>query len=59
MTFECNGYRYHMLIEDEEDNMKYYHYAVGSDGHHNLLDYDPYGNMTKEKFEELVNSLIG
>lgn len=52
------GFHYYMSIEEEEDNRKYYHYAVRNLNNQRdmvLLGGDSYERMTWDQFMEEVD----
>jgi hypothetical protein len=49
-------YGYWFSIEEEEDNIKIFHYAYGKYGS-KLLNYSPYEKMTEEAFRKIVDEM--
>jgi hypothetical protein len=49
-------YSYWFSIEEEEDNVKIFHYAY-SIGGSQMLNYSPYEKMTEEEFRKIVDEM--
>lgn len=58
LPIEHGHFYYHLSVEEEEDNIKYYHYAVNKDNRNRiLLNYSPYDTMTRMAFRECVEKI--
>ena len=50
-------YSYWFSIEEEEDNVKIFHYAYGAPAGSKMLNYSPYDKMTEEEFRKIVDEM--
>jgi len=58
MPIEYGHFYYHLSVEEEDDNIKYFHYAVNKENRSKiLLDYSPYDVMTRTAFRECVEKI--
>ena len=58
LPIEHGHFYYYLSVEEEDDNIKYYHYAVNKENRNRiLLDYSPYDTMTRTAFRECVEKI--